>query len=115
MWRALRVVGIVVLTFAMLNATAGVCLCRDKGPDSLADRAGSRSCCHRTGLMIGGTGTSCCQIENVPHSATSPEVVVIAQPLLTSMPAFAPDVRVDAPPVVMPACRLSPPGRVLRV
>jgi len=115
MWRVLRVAAIVFLAVAMLNATAGVCLCRHNGPDSPVDQPGSRSCCHRSALVVSGTGTSCCQIENVPHAATSPDVVVVAQPVFASTPVVALDTRVDAPSVMTLAFNPSPPGRVLRV
>jgi hypothetical protein len=115
MWRVLRVTAIVFMAVAMLNATAGVCLCRDKDHDSPAGQAGSRSCCHRSALVVSGTGTSCCQIENAPHTATSPDVVVVAQPAFASTPVVALDIRVDAPSVMALAYSPSPPGRILRV
>ena len=115
MWRILRVAAIVLLACAVLNATAGVCLCRDQGPDSPADQPGSHSCCHRSALVISGTGTSCCQIENVPHAATSPDLVVVAQPVFASTPVPELDACIDAPSLKALACGSSPPGRILRV
>ncbi len=115
MWRVLRVAAVAYLAMAMINATAGVCLCRDKGPDSPADQTGSHTCCHRSQLVLSGTATPCCQIQNVPHTATSPDVVVVAQPVFASTPMIDVDTRTIAPAVMALACNASPPGRVLRV
>lgn len=104
-----------LLAAAMLNATAGVCLCRGQGPDSPADQPGFHGCCHRQALVVSGTATSCCQIENVPHAATSPDVVVVAQPVFASTPVFDLDVFIGAPFVKALACSASPPGPILRV
>jgi len=115
MWRVLRIAAIVWLAVAMLNATAGVCLCRGQGPDSPADQPGSHNCCHRAALVVSGTGTSCCQIENVPHAATSPDLVVVAQPVFASTPVLELATCINAPFVKALACSSSPPGRILRV
>jgi hypothetical protein len=115
MWRILRVAAIVWLAVAMLNATAGICLCSGQGPDSPADHPGSRGCCHRRALVVSGTEASCCQIEYVPHTATSPDVVVVAQPVFASTPILNLDTRVDAPSAMAAAYSPSPPLRILRV
>ena len=115
MWRVLRGSAIAFLAVALLNATAGICLCRDRGPDSTADQAGSHSCCHRSVLVLSGIGTSCCQIGKVPHTATSPDVVVAAQPAFSSTPVLALDAHVDARALTTPCFNPSPPGRLLRV
>lgn len=115
MIRVLRIGAIVVLAAAMLNATTGLCLCRTKGPVSASDQTASHSCCHRPAVTVSAIGTMCCQIQNVPHTATSPDVVVVMQPALESAPITELDTRVSAPAVMALACSPSPPGRVLRV
>jgi hypothetical protein len=116
MSRVLRAAAIVWLSVAMLNATAGVCLCGDTSSDARDDQAPADSCCQRHGLSIAGAGTSCCQIEHVPHTATASDVVVVAQPVTTSTPLVAGDRRTDAGLVLLtPDFNPSPPGRVLRV
>jgi len=115
MCRVLRTVAIVVLAMAMLNATTGLCLCHTRGAVSLPDQAESRSCCHRSAVTVSATDITCCQIQNVPHTATSPDVVVVMQPALDSTPIIELDTRVNVPAVMALACSPSPPGRVLRV
>jgi hypothetical protein len=80
-----------------------------------ADQPGSHNCCHRAALVVSGTGTSCCQIENVPHAATSPDLVVVAQPVFASTPVLELATCINAPFVKALACSSSPPGRILRV
>jgi len=115
MWRVLRVAAIVFLAVALLNATEGLCLCRDKGPDSPADQTGSHDCCHRRALVVSNAGTSCCQIDKVPHTATPSDVVVVTPPPSALTPIAALDTRIDQPAVMALAYSPSPPVGVLRV
>jgi len=114
MWRSVRAIAVAMLAVAVLGTTPGVCLCHH-GPDSPVDEAGSHSCCHHGRLVIQASGQPCCQIERAQHNATSLEIVMIAPPAATVVPA---DARPSTPVLSQLACAAfdaSPPGQILRL
>jgi len=114
MRRVLQVTAIGWLIVAMLTTTAGLCLCRGRGPDSPTSQQTAGGCCHRHALAITAAGTSCCQIEQAPHAATSPDVVAV-QPAIVSAPLVASEGRLAPLAALPPTCEYSPPIHMLRV
>jgi hypothetical protein len=113
-----RFLGVAALAVALLNASAGLCVCHH-GPALPGAPAPSHSCCHGpdgSGTTALKAASTCCHIESAESSATPAAAVQFAPPatLAAAVPVGASAVEM-LPTVARALPGSSPPLFVLRI